>query len=233
MEIETEHLTKVYFRGKSNEVVAVGDITIKIMKGDFVVVTGPSGSGKTTLLSLLGLLTRPTKGRILFDGEEVSTYSDAWQTRVRKERIGVIFQQYNLLPQLLAWENVSLPLLCRDMSRNERRKTAVGIMEKLGLEKRKDFKVAFLSGGEQQRIAIARALAVDPQVILADEPTASVDEETATSVLEVFKQLKKERKTLIVSTHDRSIIREGTVSVELKKGTLTKLHKVSHKSPQD
>lgn len=226
MGIKTEHLTKIYFRGGPNEVVAVRDITIKIMKGDFVVITGPSGSGKTTLLSLLGLLTKPTRGKIFFDGEEVSTYSDAWQTRVRKEKIGVIFQQYNLLPQLLAWENVSLPLLSRDISKNERRKTAVEIMEKLGLEKRIDFKVAYLSGGEQQRIAIARALVVDPQVILADEPTASVDEETATSILEVFKRLKKERKTLIVSTHDRSIIREGTVFIELKNGTLAKLHKV-------
>jgi len=226
MEIRTEHLSKVYLRGEPNEVVAVKDVTIRIVKGDFIVVTGPSGSGKTTFLSLLGLLTRPTRGKIFFDGEEVSTYSDAWQTRVRKENIGVIFQQYNLLPQLLAWENVSLPLLCRDMSKNERRKTAVEIMEKLGLEKRKDFKVAFLSGGEQQRIAIGRALVVDPQVILADEPTASVDEETAASILGVFRRLKKERKTLIVSTHDRSIIREGTGFVELKSGTLAKLHRV-------
>ena len=225
MELKAEHLTKVYFRGDPNEVAAVKDITIGITRDDFVVVTGPSGSGKTTLLSLLGLLTRPTRGRIFLEGEEVSAYSDAWQTRIRKDKFGVVFQQYNLFPQLPAWENVSLPLVCRDISKEERRKRAVEIMGKLGLGKRKDFKVAYLSGGEQQRIAIARALIVNPQVVLADEPTASVDAETAASILEVFRHLKKEKKTLIVSTHDPSIIREGTLFIELKNGILAKLNR--------
>jgi len=220
MKIHTLNLTKMYLKGSANEVAAVKDASVKIEDRDFFIVTGPSGSGKTTFLSLLGLLTRPTRGKIFYHNEEASSYSDAWQTKIRREKVGFIFQQYNLLPRFSSWENVSLPLLCRSFSKTERRKQATEIMGKLGLEKRLDFKVAHLSGGEQQRVAIARALITDPEIIIADEPTASVDDETATSIIEIFKTLKKEGKTIIVSTHDHALMKEGTAFAVLKNGVI-------------
>jgi putative ABC transport system ATP-binding protein len=221
MKIETKNLTKIYCKGTPNEVNAIADAEITIDQGSFCLITGPSGSGKTTLLSLLALLSRPTRGKIFYDNNEVSTYSDAWQTNTRKGKVGFIFQQYNLLPQFLAWENVSLPNICSSMPKNVRREKAVEIMKKLGLEKRIDFKVAHLSGGEQQRVAIARALMTDPQIIFADEPTASVDEQTAYAIIDLFKTLKDQGKTVIVSTHDNSLIKEATLHLKISNGKVT------------
>ena len=220
MDIEAIDLSKTYFRGSDHEVTALQDTTIEIKERDFCIITGASGSGKTTFLSLLGLLTRPTRGKILYDGEEVSSYSDPWQTKVRKDKVGFIFQQYNLLPQFSAWENVSLANLCRDTSSSERREQAVQLMSELGLEHRIDFKVAHLSGGEQQRVAIARALITDPEIIFADEPTAAIDKETATVIIDVFKSLKKQGKTIIVSTHDKSLVNEGTMHLIAQNGKI-------------
>ena len=218
--IRTERLTKIYSRGESNEVVAVDDVSLKINSGDSLVIAGPSGSGKTTLLSLLGLLTRPTRGKIFLDDQEVSSYSDAWQTRVRREKMGFIFQQHNLLPQFLVWENVSLPLLYRDMGANERRRIVLHVLDRLGLGSRSDFKTAQLSVGEQQRVAIARALVTDPEIILADEPTASVDAEAGAHILEVFRGLKRSSKTVITVSHDPILLKEGDATVELRSGVL-------------
>ncbi len=221
MKIKTKNLTKIYCKGTPNEVSAITDAGITIDQGSFCLITGPSGSGKTTLLSLLALLSQPTRGKIFYDDQEVSTYSDAWQTKTRKRKVGFIFQQYNLLAQFLAWENVSLPNICSSMPKNVRRNQAIGIMEKLGLEKRIDFKVAHLSGGEQQRVAIARALVTDPEIIFADEPTASVDEQTASAIIELFKDLKNQGKTVIVSTHDTSLIKEATLHLKIANGKVT------------
>lgn len=215
MQIRTENLTKIFFKGNPNRVVAIKDLNLQIESGEFFTVTGPSGSGKTTLLSLLGLLTIPTSGRIFFGDEEVSSYSDGWKTKFRKEHLGIIFQQYNLLPNYLAWENISLPLLCRDISKKARKKTAASLMKRFGLEKRIGFKVAHLSGGEQQRVAIARSLVADPKVIIADEPTASVDTETKRAILDMFKVLKQDGKTLIVATHDPDLLSFADDRMEL------------------
>ena len=125
MKIGIQNLTKIYCKGTPNEVKAINDLSLKIREGDFCLITGQSGSGKTTLLSLLGLLSRPTKGKIFYEDQEVSSYSDAWQTKIRKEKIGFIFQQYNLLPQFSAWENVALPNLCRQISKAESRSQAI------------------------------------------------------------------------------------------------------------
>jgi len=221
MKIATQNLTKVYCRGKPEEVEAIRDATLEIREGDFCLLTGSSGSGKTTLLSLLALLSHPTMGKIFYENEEVSSYSDAWQTKVRKEKIGFIFQQYNLLPQFSAWENVALPNLCRRMSKVERRSQAIRIMRSVGLGERIDFKVARLSGGEQQRVAIARALVTSPEIVFADEPTASVDENTASAIITLFKDLKKEGKTVVVSTHDSSLISEATLHLKIQNGTVS------------
>ena len=220
MKIRAINLTKTYFKGSKHEVTAVKEASIAIAERDFCLITGPSGSGKTTFLCMLGLLTKPTRGKVLIDDEEVSAYSDAWQTKIRKEKIGFIFQQYNLLPQFTAWENVALPNLCRRTSGSERKQQAIKIMSELGLSNRVDFKVSSLSGGEQQRVAVARALITDPQIIFADEPTAAVDEETASAIIGLFKELKQKGKTLIVSTHDKSIIKEATMHLTVNHGVV-------------
>jgi putative ABC transport system ATP-binding protein len=213
-------LTKIYFKGSSYEVVALNGANVDIKERDFCLLTGPSGSGKTTLLSMLGLLTRLTRGKVFYDDQEVSSYSDAWQTRVRKRKVGFIFQQYNLLPQFSSWENVALPLLCSSTTASERKEQATQVMVKLGLKDRVDFKVASLSGGEQQRVAIARALITNPEVLFADEPTAAVDDETATSIIDLFKELKNQGKTIIVATHDKSLLKEGTLHIDVHSGSV-------------
>ena len=213
-------MTKIYNRGESSEVVAVRDASLRIDSGDLLAIRGPSGSGKTTLLSLIGLLTRPTRGKIFIDDQEISSYSDAWQTRVRREKVGFIFQQHNLLSQFSVWENVSLPLLYRDKGVGERRKTALLVLDRLGLGSRSDFKTAQLSVGEQQRVAIARALVTDPEILLADEPTASVDIETAAHILDIFKHLKGSGKTIIAVSHDPALVSEASAMVELRSGAL-------------
>lgn len=218
--IRTERLTKIYNRGESREVVAVDGVSLEIGSGDFLVVSGPSGSGKTTLLCLIGLLTRPTRGKIFLNDREVSSYSDSWQTRTRREKMGFVFQQHNLLPQFLVWENVSLPLLCRDVGLSERKRIALNVLHRLGLGSRSDFKTAQLSVGEQQRVAIARALVTDPEIVLADEPTASVDVETAADILEIFRHLKESGKTIIAVSHDPALVSEGDTTVELRSGVL-------------
>jgi len=220
MKIRAVNLTKTYFKGSPHEVSAVKNVSIDIAERDFCLLTGPSGSGKTTFLCLLGLLTKPTMGKVLIDDEEVSSYSDAWQTKIRKNKIGFIFQQYNLLPQFTAWENVALPNLCRATTAVERKQQAIQIMTDLGLNDRVDFKVASLSGGEQQRVAVARALITNPQIIFADEPTAAVDEETANAIIGIFKDLKQKGKTIIVSTHDKSLIKEGTKHFTINHGEI-------------
>jgi putative ABC transport system ATP-binding protein len=220
--IRTEKLTKIYNIGRPNEVMALKEASIEIAFGDFAIISGPSGSGKTTLLSLLGLLSRPTAGKIYYEDNEVSSYSDAWLTRLRKKQAGFVFQQFNLLPQFTAWENVSLPLVCRDTDKNERKKLAINLMRNLGLEKRVDFKVASLSVGEQQRVAIARSLITDPSILFADEPTASVDAEMALTILEIFTHLNKAGKTIVVATHDQSLMNVGTLFFEIQNGSIIK-----------
>ena len=220
MNIHSVNLTKMYFKGSAHEVVALDSANVEIREKDFCLLTGPSGSGKTTLLSMLGLLTRQTRGKVFYDDQEVSSYSDAWQTKIRKNKVGFIFQQYNLLPQFSAWENVALPTLCSNTTASERKKQATQVMTKLGLKHRIDFKVASLSGGEQQRVAIARALITNPEVIFADEPTAAVDDQTAISILELFKELKNDGKTIIIATHDKSLLKEGTLHLDVNNGVV-------------
>jgi len=224
--IRTERLTKIYNTGEASEVIAVRDISLEISSGDFLVITGTSGSGKTTLLSLLGLLTRPTRGKIFLDDQEVSSYSDAWQTRMRKESMGIVFQQHNLLSQFSVWENVSLPLLCRDVGFSERKRIAFRILRELGLASRSDFKLAQLSVGEQQRVAIARALVTNPEIVIADEPTASVDTETTAHILEIFRSLKRSNKTVIVVSHDPALVEEGNITVKLRNGLMAENHRM-------
>lgn len=203
VEIKTENLTKKF--KVESDVIAVNNISIGIPENKIILLTGPSGSGKTTLLSLMGLLLKPTSGKIFYDEEEVSLYSDRWQTRLRREKIGFIFQQFYLEPRLNVWENVSLPLLCRETNVDDRYIKAEKILIKLDLGDRIDFPAYKLSGGEQQRVAIARALISSPELIFADEPTSSIDEESSNKVVEILLNLRKEGKSVVVASHDTHV----------------------------
>ncbi|HDI46407.1 MAG TPA: ABC transporter ATP-binding protein [Candidatus Methanomethylia archaeon] len=201
--IETKNLTKIYNPGKPNEVVAIKDANVKIEDGSIVVLRGPSGCGKTTLLSMLGLILTPTYGSIIIDGEDVTKYSDYWKTTFRRYNIGFIFQHINLLPQYSALENALIPHLCRDVDVfKEYKQRALEWFEKFKVLDRAHHLVEQLSGGEQQRVALVRALITDPKYILADEPTVFVDEETSQIIREVFLELRDQGKCIVVATHD-------------------------------
>jgi putative ABC transport system ATP-binding protein len=218
--INCSNLTKIYGRGTRLEICAVKNATLTIPAGSLTVVSGPSGSGKSTLLGMLALLIRPTKGEVFYNGDEVTAFSDSWRTRVRKENLSFIFQQFNLLSQYKVWENVAMPLLCRDIAQNSRRKMAVELLSSLGLERRADFKIAQLSVGEQQRVAIARALITDPRTIFADEPTASVDSETASAIIDMFLELKDEGKSILAATHNPTLRERADLRIVLKDGVI-------------
>ncbi len=200
--IRTEHATKYYNRGRANEVLAVNDISLEIETGDFTVLKGPSGSGKTTLLSLIGCMTRPTSGSITVAGKDVSHLPERFLTGIRRKTFGFIFQQFNLIPGLTVLQNVMVPLFPANTNIGLLRSRAVEILDSLGMSGRTEFPVQGLSGGEQQRTAIARALINDPEVILADEPTAHLDTALSKEFMAIMKQLNKKGKTIIIATHD-------------------------------
>jgi len=214
-------LTKIFLRGQANEVLAVDNVNFSVNEGDFVSIIGPSGSGKSTLLNLMGLLTYPTRGDVYYGNIPVTKYSDSRRTGVRRDNVGFIFQQYNLLLHLSSWENVALPLICRGIAPPEMRRIAVDFLTRLDMAERVDFRVGHLSGGEQQRVAIARALVTEPKIIFADEPTASVDDANAQLIIGLFKGLKKEGRTIIVSTHDPALSSEATRLLKMDQGKLT------------
>ncbi|MEO8246337.1 MAG: ABC transporter ATP-binding protein [Chloroflexota bacterium] len=210
-------LTKVYRRG-GGEVRAVDGISLDVQPGEFMAIMGRSGSGKTTLLDLLGCLLRPTTGELLIDGRSVIGASDGDLARVRQQRIGFVFQEFNLIPTLNAIENVMLPLRYGPRRRDGRQRAAE-LLELVGLEHRLKHRPTELSGGEQQRVAIARALVNDPAVILGDEPTGEVDSETSDALMAMLRGLNRERGvTVIVVTHDPGVAAATDRVVRLSDG---------------
>jgi ABC-type lipoprotein export system ATPase subunit len=202
--LEAHELTKVYRRG-SSEVRAVDGISLVIGAGEFMAIMGRSGSGKTTLLDLLGCLLRPTSGRLEIDGRNVIGASDGELARLRRERIGFVFQEFNLIPTLTAIENVLLPLRYGPRRRDARQR-ATELLELVGLGERLTHRPTELSGGEQQRVAIARSLVNDPAVILADEPTGELDSATSERLMATLRELNRERDvTIVIVTHDAGI----------------------------
>lgn len=199
--IKIEKVTKKYQSGKV-KVNALDNVSLDIKPGEFVVLNGPSGSGKTTLLNIIGCLTRITSGRLWLVNQEVSHFPDHFLAAIRREKIGFIFQQFNLLTGYSTWENVSFPLLPLGISEKERRIRAMKLLEELNLETRADFMANELSGGEQQRAAIARALINDPEIILADEPLSNIDRRHVKMVINSLSELKKRGKTIIASSHE-------------------------------
>ena len=203
--IATKDLIKVYRAGRS-EVIALRGLDMQVADGEFVAVRGPSGCGKTTLLNLLGGIDRPTAGRIDVDGSNLVDLSDPELVRYRLERVGIIFQFLNLVPTLTAEENIGLPMRLAGKRPSARGKRTKGLLELVGMEKRAVHRPDELSGGEQQRIAIAVALANDPPLLLADEPTGELDTKTGQEVLDVFQRLNQSLKeTIIVVTHDARV----------------------------
>ena len=216
------NLTKTYHMGADVVVEALRGVDLEIEGGDYVAVMGPSGSGKSTLLNLLGCLDRPTRGRYLLGGQDISRLSDSELSEVRGRRIGFVFQSFNLIPQLTALDNIEVPLFYQGVHRRERRRRGQELAERVGLGARARHKPMELSGGEQQRVAIARALSNDPIILLADEPTGNLDSKTGQEILAVFDDLSARGRTLIVVTHDEAIASRTHRTVRMADGRVVK-----------
>ncbi len=218
--IKTESVTKYFNRGNPDEVLAVNDVSIEVKQGDFAVFKGPSGSGKTTLLSLIGCMSRPTSGRVIVEDRDVSRLPERFMTEVRRNTFGFIFQQFHLIKGISVCDNVMLPVLPTDIKPSELRQSAVRILENLGMSGRIDFPVQKLSGGEQQRTAIARALINNPDIILADEPTAHLDTHLSEEFLSIMRNLQQQGKTIVIATHDPLVYDKNYVSliIEMRDG---------------
>lgn len=202
---EMRNISKV-FKTKTGTVQALNEVSLSIEEGSFSVILGKSGSGKSTLLNILGFMDDPSSGEYLFDGIDALSLSSDEKAGYRLEKIGFVFQQFNLIYSMTAFENVELPLGYRGMETNERRERAEGMLKAVGLSERKDHKPQDMSGGEQQRVAVARALAGKPRLLLADEPTGSLDRESSESLISLMLKLHAEYKqTMIIVTHDEKI----------------------------
>ena len=218
--IRAEHISKVYRMGKI-EVPALRDVSLEIEEGEFLAIVGSSGSGKSTLLNMLGCLDKPTSGAVFIDGVNTASLSENELAEIRREKIGFIFQQFNLIHSLNALENVSLPMFFAGVNSDERLKRAEELLAKVGLEKRMHHKPSELSGGQQQRVAIARALSNNPAVIIGDEPTGNVDSETGDAIMDILEGLNRnEGRTIIVVTHDTEIAAHAPRVIRMKDGRL-------------
>lgn len=217
--IEVRNVSKVYNKLESR-VDALRDVSFQINKGEFVSIVGASGSGKSTLLHILGALDNPTSGEYILDGNDVSTMSDDVVSKVRRTKIGFVFQVFNLIHQLDVLDNVTLPLRYDGAESEVATARAKECLERVGLEGRMRHTPAELSGGERQRVAIARALAIRPSVLLADEPTGNLDSGTGETILSLFEELHTEGHTLVVVTHDSSVAERADRSIHLQDGLL-------------
>ncbi|MBT4767462.1 MAG: ABC transporter ATP-binding protein [Phycisphaerae bacterium] len=218
--IECRQLTRTYRRG-SEEITPLRDLNLDIEAGGFVALMGPSGSGKTTLLNLLAGIDRPTSGTLSIAGDPVHTLSRGALARWRSTHVGYIFQLYNLIPVLTAYENVELPLLLHSLSRSERHDRVSEALESVGIEDRYAHYPRQLSGGQEQRVAIARAIVTKPTILLADEPTGDLDRESATSVMDLLAQLNSEQgRTIVMVTHDPRTTGWADTVLHLEKGQL-------------
>jgi putative ABC transport system ATP-binding protein len=218
--VELRDVTKIYTLGK-NKIYALNKVNISIEEGDFVTIMGSSGSGKSTLLNMVGCLDLPTSGKILINGTDISKLDDNGLTSIRRNNIGFIFQQFNLIQTLTALENVEMPMLFNGTSPEKRRKKAMRLFERAQLPPEyEEHKPNELSGGQQQRVAIARALANDPPILLADEPTGNLDSKTGNSVMKLLQELNSAGTTVIVVTHDPKLEDFSNTSIRLQDGVI-------------
>lgn len=217
--IRIEHLVHGYTMAKE-QVTVLKDLSFEIGHGEFVAIIGPSGSGKSTLMNMIGCLDVPNEGSYLLDGQDVRRLSDNRLAQIRNEKIGFIFQSFNLLAKLSAIENVELPLIYRGLPHRERRILAEAALEKVGLHERMHHRPSELSGGQQQRVAIARALAGNPPMLLADEPTGALDSRTGEEVMQMIQMLNEQGHTIIVITHDLGIAEQAKRVIRIQDGCL-------------
>jgi putative ABC transport system ATP-binding protein len=224
--IETRGLTKT-FGNNGVAVHALRGIDLTVDQGEFLALIGPSGSGKSTLMAILGCLDKPTTGSYVFDGNRVDGLSNPELARIRNQKIGFVFQLYNLLPKASVVRNVELPMLYAGVRRKERRRRALELLEKVGIPEKAKSLPSALSGGQRQRVAVARALANNPAMLLADEPTGALDSQTGHEVLELFSELHRQGNTIVVVTHDLSIAALASRQVEIHDGRVASESKVA------
>ena len=205
MLIEIKNIYKIYNEGKESEVRALDGVTLSIDRGEFVAIIGASGSGKSTLMNILGCLDVPTYGDYILNGTDVTDRTDRQLAHIRNKEIGFIFQGYNLIPALTAYENVELPLIYQGISVFQRKERVMAALERVGMADRFGHRPSEMSGGQQQRVAIARAIATPPPIIMADEPTGALDSKTGKHVLEILHSLHEGGSTIILITHDNGI----------------------------
>ncbi len=218
--VRVEHVTKEYAMGRM-VVKALRGVSLEIARGEFLCIAGPSGSGKTTLLNLIGCLDKPTSGRILLEGQDISKLSPKELAWVRRRRLGFVFQTFNLVPVLTAYENVELPLLLLGVGATERRRRVYELLEALGIGDLAHHRPDEMSGGQQQRVSIARALVTEPALVLADEPTANLDSETGKAIIELMHDLNQKRGTTFVfSTHDPKVMERASRLVHIRDGVI-------------
>lgn len=217
--VEFRNVYKIYEMGDET-VRAIDGISFQVYRGEYVAIIGQSGSGKSTCMNIIGCLDVPTSGEYILDGTNVGNMNDDALSEIRNKRLGFIFQQYNLLPKLNVFENVKLPLLCRNMSEHERNERAMEALKRVGLENKKKNKPSQLSGGQQQRVSIARALVGEPSIILADEPTGALDSRTGNDVIAFLRKLNEAGNTIIIVTHDNSIAAEAKRVIRISDGKI-------------
>lgn len=218
--IKTENLGKTY-QDNGVPVEAVKEVNLTIEKGEYLVIAGPSGSGKTTLLNLLGALDTPTTGKVFFEGEDISQKSRKELSNLRLQKLGFIFQAYNLIPVLTALENIEFSMMLLGVDEAERHSRALKLMDELGIKELADKRPNEMSGGQQQRVSVARAIVNDPSVVLADEPTANLDTKTGANLLDLMEEMNREKNiTFIFSSHDKQVINRAKRLLNLKDGIL-------------
>ena len=218
--IRMEQIVKTYYIGQPNELEILHGINLDVKRGEFVSIVGESGSGKSTLMNIMGILDRQTSGNYFLEGEDVNSMDDTVRSVMRNEKIGFVFQNFNLLPRQSALENVELPLLYAGVGKRERRQRAKAALEKVGLAQRMMFKPTQLSGGQKQRVAIARAIVNNPKLLLADEPTGALDTKSGDQVMELFKELNDDGVTIVMITHEPDIARCAKRIMYIRDGEL-------------
>ena len=219
MIVELENICKAYSQGKLC-VPVLENICFSMEKGEYVAILGPSGSGKTTLMNIIGCLDQATSGTYRLDGEDIGKCTDNEMSDIRLKKIGFVFQSFQLLPRQTALENVALPLIYAGVSRKERQKLAAAALERVGLADRMEFKPNQLSGGQKQRVAIARAMVNSPEILLADEPTGSLDSKSGSQVMDLFRQLSREGVSILMITHDAGIAAHADRILEIRDGKI-------------
>ncbi|GFZ75868.1 peptide ABC transporter ATP-binding protein [Paenibacillus marchantiophytorum] len=216
---QIDHVCKQYVMG-GETIRALDDVSLVIEQGEFVANMGPSGSGKSTLMNIIGCLDVSDTGSYVLDGKAINQMKDWQLAEIRNRKIGFVFQNFNLLPRLSSYENVELPLIYRGMTRKEREPLALKALEAVDLVDRRKHLPSELSGGQQQRVAIARTLAGDPAIILADEPTGALDSKTGIEIMDIFKRLNEQGRTIILITHDHAIAQQAKRVVRFRDGRL-------------